>query len=128
MVLDRFEGLNLRFGREAGDEILNVFTQTVREHLTAEDRLFRWGAPAFLALLRRPGGLECVRSEVGHILETLSEHTIQTASRKIRVPIAPRWALFPAVGAASLLFEKIDAFAGILGRGPSGERGSVKAE
>jgi GGDEF domain-containing protein len=111
LVLDRLQLLNQRFGREAGDEILVAFTKMVAKQLTPEDRLFRWGGPALLALLRRPKGIESVRSEVARIMATRLDHTIQTPSRSVLIPIAARWTLFPMMAAPRLIYQKIDAFA-----------------
>jgi len=110
-VLDRLQVLNVRFGREAGDEILVAFTRMVEKQLAPEDRLFRWGGPALLALLPRPDSIESVRGELGRIMATKLEHSIQTPSRSIMVPIAARWTLFPIMAAPRLMFQKIDAFA-----------------
>jgi hypothetical protein len=45
-------------------------------------------------------------------MESRWEHTIQTPSRSILLPIAMRWAVFPMMAAPRLLFHKIDVFAG----------------
>jgi GGDEF domain-containing protein len=111
LVLDRLQLLNQRFGREAGDEILVAFTRMVEKHLGPEDRLFRWGGPALLALLRRAKGIESVRGEVARIMATRLDHTIQTPSRSVLIPIAARWTLFPMMAAPRLIYQKIDAFA-----------------
>ena len=110
MVLDRLQILNARFGREAGDEILAEFSGMVQKQLTAEDRLYRWGGAVLMALLPRTGSLERARSEVGRLMETRLEHTIQTPSRSILVPIAARWTVFPMMASPRLIFQKIDAF------------------
>lgn len=111
LVLDRLQALNQRFGRDIGDELLTEFARLLRKQLPADDRLFRWGGPTLLGLLSRPGRLESVRSEVGRIMEARWEHTIQTASRSILLPIAARWAVLPMMAAPRLLYQKIDAFA-----------------
>lgn len=38
MVLDRLQGLNARFGREVGDQVLRVFSRTIQRALAAGDR------------------------------------------------------------------------------------------
>ena len=83
----------------------------VQKQLATDDRLFRWGGPALLALLPRTDNIEIVRSEVGRIMATRLEHTIETPSRSMLVPIAARWTLFPMMAAPRLMFQKIDAFA-----------------
>jgi GGDEF domain-containing protein len=111
LVLDRLKVLNQRFGREVGDEILTAFARMVQTHLEPEDQLFRWGGPALLALLPRPVSFERIRGEIGHVLESRLEHTVQTPSRSILIPIAARWTLFPVMMAPRLVYQKIDAFA-----------------
>jgi len=111
MVLDRLTVLNQRFGREVGDEILVEFTRMVQKQLEPEDQLFRWDGPALLALLPRPASLERVRADVGRLMENKLEHTIQTPSRSILIPISARWTLFPMMAAPRLMYQKIDVFA-----------------
>jgi len=113
MVLDRLQGLNARFGREVGDQVLRVFARTVQRALTAGDQLYRWSGPVLLALLPRQGAIERVRTEMGRIVETKVEHTIETGSRSILIPIAPRWAVFPMSAAPRLLCQRIDTFASV---------------
>jgi len=110
LVVDRLPALSRRFGREASDEVLITFTRMIAKQLLPEDRLFRWAGPAFLALLPRNNSLEIVRNEVGRIMAARLEHTIQTPSRSIMVPIAARWILIPMMAAQRLICQKIDAF------------------
>jgi GGDEF domain-containing protein len=111
MVLERLQILNARFGREAGDEILAAYSQMVLKSLTPQDRLFRWGGPALVALLPRQRSLQLVRSEFTHIMETRLEHTIQTPSRSVLIPVSAKWCLYPMMAAPRLLIQKIDEFA-----------------
>jgi diguanylate cyclase (GGDEF)-like protein len=111
MVLERLQVLNARFGREAGDEILAAYAQMVKKSLTPQDRLFRWGGPALIALLPRQRSLQLVRSEFTHIMETRLEHNIQTPSRSVLIPVSAKWCLYPMMAAPRLLVQKIDEFA-----------------
>jgi GGDEF domain-containing protein len=111
MVLERLQILNARFGREAGDEILSAFSQMVKKSLPPQDQLFRWGGPALVALISRQRSLQMVRSEFTHIMETRLEHTIQTPSRSVLIPISAKWCLYPIMAAPRLLVQKIDEFA-----------------
>ncbi len=113
-VLDRLQAINLKFGRDVGDSVLNGFLGSVRERLSPTDRLFRWSGTALLALLPRPNTLETVRSELGRILDSKLEHMVQTASRSILLPVAPRWTVFPMMAAPRLIYQKLDAFAAVL--------------
>jgi diguanylate cyclase (GGDEF)-like protein len=111
MVVDRLWALNQRFGSEVGDEVLAAFVLMVQQHLKPGDLFFRWGGPVFLALLSRPSSVERVRAEFGRVMETKLEHTIETRSRSIMVPISARWTVLPMMAAPRLLYQKIDAFA-----------------
>jgi GGDEF domain-containing protein len=111
MVLERLQMLNARFGREAGDEILAAYSQMVLKSLTPQDRLYRWGGPALVAVLSRQRSLPLVRSEFTHIMETKMEHNIQTPSRSVLIPVAAKWCLYPMMSTSRLLIQKIDEFA-----------------
>ena len=111
MVLDRLQAVNAQFGREAGDQILTAFTRMVQKQLGAQDRLFRWGGPTLLALLPRPAALETVRIEVGRVMATKLEHTVQTPSRSLLLVVSARWTLCPVMAAVRLTCQKIDTFA-----------------
>jgi hypothetical protein len=52
---------------------------------------------------------------VARLMEVRCEHTVQTASRTILLPIAARWTVFPSMAAPRLLIHKIDAFEAMKG-------------
>ena len=111
MVLERLQVLNARFGREAGDEILAAYSHMVKKSLTPRDRLFRWGGPVLVAVLPRQRSFQLVRGEFTHIMETRLEHSIQTPSRSVLIPVSAKWCLYPMMAAPRLLIRKIDEFA-----------------
>ncbi len=115
LVLDRLQTFNLRFGREVGDDVLVAFARMIKKQLGSSDQLFRWSGPTLVALLPRQSSLERVRGDVKRFVETKLEHTIETPSRSIMLPIAARWAVFPMMAAPRLMYQKIDAFATISG-------------
>lgn len=110
MALDRLQIFNMRFGHSVGDEVLRYYGEFLRARLRPGDRIFRWSNGALLALLPRPNRLEIVRDEVARLMDIRCEHTVQTASRTILLPIAARWTVFPSMAAPRLLIHKIDAF------------------
>jgi diguanylate cyclase (GGDEF)-like protein len=116
MVLDRLQGLNARFGREVGDEVLRTFTKLIRRGLRQTDQVFRWSGPVLIAVLPRTGAIDRARSDIARIFETKTDHTIETGSRSILIPIAPRWAVFPMAASARLMSQRIDTFSNV----PSG--------
>jgi len=111
MVLDHLSVLNTRFGREAGDEMLLAFSRMIQQQLSPADRLFRWGGPALLALLTGRTSAEMVRSEMSRWMENRLEHTIQTPTRSVLIPISVRWCVFPIMLSPRLLHQRIDNFA-----------------
>jgi GGDEF domain-containing protein len=116
MTIDRLRIFNMRFGHSVGDEVIRYYGEFLRERLRPADRMFRWTNAALLLLLPRPNRLEIVRDEITRLMEVRCEHTVQTASRTILLPIAARWTVFPSMAAPRLLIHKIDAFAEIAGK------------
>lgn len=114
LVLDRLQALNARFGRSVGDEVLVAFSSMVKKKLSVEDQLFRWSGPTLLAVLQRRGTIEGVRAEIARVVEAKMEHTIETGSRSILIPIGARWAVFPMMAAPRLLHHRIDTFTAVL--------------
>ena len=49
--IDDFKDVNDRFGHEAGDRVLKMVAETLKQNLRASDALARWGGEEFLALL-----------------------------------------------------------------------------
>lgn len=111
MAVDRLQIFNMRFGHSVGDEVLRYYGEFLRGQFRPGDRIFRWSGSVLLALLPRPNRLEIVREEVARLMDIRCEHTVQTASRAILLPIAARWSVFPSMAAPRLLIHKIDAFA-----------------
>jgi diguanylate cyclase (GGDEF)-like protein len=110
-IFDRIEYLNERFGRDVGDELLVAFSRMIKQRLKPADKLFRWGGPAFLALLPRASTLEQIRTEVGRAMAGSVEHSIQTRGLDVLIPLTTRWTLLPLLSAPRLMVQKIDAFA-----------------
>lgn len=110
--IDRIRIFNSRFGYEVGDELLRYLAGFLRKQLPEKDLLFRWSGPTLVALLFRPHDLERVRDEIGRIMDFKHEHTVQTASRTVLLPISARWAIFPMMAPLAHLLQKVDSFAG----------------
>ena len=111
IVLDRIETFNARFGYEVGDEILRFVAQSLKRQVLRSDQLFRWTGPMLLALVERPGSLERARADIARIMDLKLEHTVQTSTRTILMPITTRWTLFRTMASLRLLTHKIDGFA-----------------
>jgi diguanylate cyclase (GGDEF)-like protein len=112
VVVDRIQHINLRYGRDAGDEVLRYFAGILRRQLPRQDPMFRWTGPSMVVLLRRPGRIEDVRKELATLMHYEFEYTIKTATRSVLLPIAARWSLLPLIAAPRLMIGKIDTFVG----------------
>jgi diguanylate cyclase (GGDEF)-like protein len=53
--LDRFKGVNDRFGHQAGDKVLQTVAEMAASGVRREDTLSRWGGEEFLCLLPETG-------------------------------------------------------------------------
>ena len=90
-ILHRLAALNKRFGYSVGDRLLLLQGQYLAQQLSPEDQLFRWLGPSFLALLRRPGSLDAVLSEVGRIGSNQFQTNVDLESRSVLIPVSARW-------------------------------------
>jgi GGDEF domain-containing protein len=111
MVLDHLQLLNNRFGREAGDEIMLAFAEKMKQRLGDGDRLFRWSGPVLVGVLINRINLELTRAEMGRQMETKMEHSLETSTRSVLLPISVRWCVFPNINPTRLLSQRIDNFA-----------------
>lgn len=68
MDLDHFKSINDRYGHEAGDRLLQIFTHTVRPWIRAGDLIARYGGEEFCALLP-----ETTQDEAAQIAERVRE-------------------------------------------------------
>ena len=110
IVIDSLPAINMRFGRETGDALLQAFGDFVAQTLSPEDELFRWTGPAFVALLRHPIKDERGASEFTRLMEQKFEHTIRTGSRNIHLSPAKRWTVLVVHSKAAEMFQEIDRF------------------
>ena len=91
LVLDRLQTLNVRFGRQVGDEVLRAFAKTVRKQLISSDvpvgavqrwwRCWRAGKRERRPMWYRGSW-------------TRRWNTVVTSSRSLMLPISARWSVF----------------------------------
>jgi len=110
MVINQVETLNRSLGGQSGDVILQRFAAFVRQQLPSIDQVFRWSGPTVVALLRRRSALE-VRSVIGPLL--LQRLTVRIVNPDVQVPVSARWTVLPLMASPTLLFHKMDVFAGM---------------
>jgi diguanylate cyclase (GGDEF)-like protein len=110
IVLDSLPTINMRFGRNTGDALLQAFAQNLRTILPSEEELFRWTGPAFVALLPQSKRAARGRDGLARLIDQKFEHTIQTPSRDIHLSPAKRCAVLPLSSSPAALFDEIDNF------------------
>lgn len=111
-VLERLEAINIRFGCNAGDQVIQNYSQNLVQYLGPDDQLFRWSGPCLLALIDRelPEGL--VTSEIARISALRLEQAVVVRNREVIVPVSPAWSVFALAEYASVeeVGRKVDEF------------------
>jgi diguanylate cyclase (GGDEF)-like protein len=112
LPVDRHTLIQIRFGHEAGDNVLRFLAGYLQSHIRPPDQLFRWSAGAFVAVLRRPLPPDALRVEVSRFASHKLEHTIEHHGRDVLLPISTSWTLLPLSASESTeeLIRKIDQF------------------
>lgn len=112
LPIDRHPLIQIRFGHEAGDNVLKFLAGHLKDHLRSTDKLFRWSAGAFVAIIQRPLPADALRVEVSRFASHKLEHTIEHHGRDVLLPISTSWILLPVSDSSSVedLIRKIDAF------------------
>ena len=93
--LERLESVNLRFGFQAGDQMLAILGKHVGQHLMPGDQLFRWRGPCLVMLMERRVAEPLVATELGRIAPARLESAITVREREVMVPISASWNLLP---------------------------------
>jgi diguanylate cyclase (GGDEF)-like protein len=104
--VDHFKHVNDSYGHAAGDAVLKMIAESLREILRETDMIVRWGGEEFLAFLPaipRSGLDEVAR----RLLTGISAQTIDYQDSKISVNVSIGFAPFPlAPGAHELPWER----------------------
>ncbi|WP_411065600.1 tetratricopeptide repeat-containing diguanylate cyclase [Vibrio rotiferianus] len=78
--IDNFKKVNDVHGHEAGDRILEGFSERLRLHLRSQELLIRWGGEEFLMLLKGtddlPKRLEAIRQHIDDVLFEAGEESL----------------------------------------------------
>ena len=109
--VERVDVINSRFGFSIGDRILMLFGQHLAQHLSKNDRLFRWRGPTFLALIDRNGPEMSIRAEIARIVSTRLEQEIELSGRSVLLPVSAAWMVTGmADSSIEKISKKLDAF------------------
>jgi diguanylate cyclase (GGDEF)-like protein len=104
--VDHFKHVNDTYGHAAGDMVLKMIADSLREILRETDMIVRWGGEEFLAFLPaipRSGVEEIAR----RLLTGISTTTIEYQNTKIKVDVSIGFAPFPLVpGDRALPWER----------------------
>ncbi len=109
---DRMQTLNLRYGFKAGDEILLVLAERIKQSLQPGDLLFRWRGPCFLLLLNRAMPESRVTVELNKTLGSKFTHMLTMGTREVVVQITGSWSTLPlsAQSDADDVLRRVDEF------------------
>lgn len=90
--LNDFKKVNDTFGHDAGDEVLKIVAQRLRDSLRDYDLIGRWGGDEFLAVLPEETGVKTLE-----IVDRLVS-TFRVAYRGVEVTLSIGYACFPQDG------------------------------
>lgn len=99
MVVNRVQMVNARFGHEVGDRMLAVFKEHMARQLSANDRLFRWSGPAFMAILEREAPLGIIRVLAKRMMDAKIEVDYSGDGRSVLIPVSAVWSALPLTSA-----------------------------
>jgi GGDEF domain-containing protein len=92
---ERLETINLRFGFQAGDQVLQVLSDHVMKLLGRDDKLFRWRGPCIMALLRRGVSEAQLAADLSRQSPARMEHALTLGDREVILTLSTSWNLFP---------------------------------
>lgn len=110
--LENIEATNRRFGLKAADRVLLYFAQYVAQRLGANDVLFRWRGPCFLAV-SAGAGQALAASDVAKIVAARLEYSIEIGPRRVDVPVVGSWNMLTVTSKSSMddVLLRLDEFA-----------------
>jgi GGDEF domain-containing protein len=95
--LHRMATTNARFGETVGNQVILFVRQHIASQvIKANDRLFRWSGPSFVALLERDESLQEVCGEVRRAAATPLSQLFETSTRSVYLPIKISGSAFAA--------------------------------
>lgn len=97
--LHRMALTNARFGEAIGNQVILFCSQHIATSiLRANDSLFRWQGPAFVAMIERPESLQAVNSEIQRLATVPISRHFETPSRSVYLPIRLTAEVVPLLG------------------------------
>jgi GGDEF domain-containing protein len=95
----RMQLINARFGDAIGNQVLMFCGQHLATSLSgANDTLFRWRGPGFVAVLERNESVLAIASEVQRFASTPLSRFFETPLRTVYLPIKLTAEILPTAG------------------------------
>lgn len=101
--LNRFKGINDRYGHAAGDLVLQAFAARLNKVIRASDLAARLGGDEFLLILP-----ECPPDRIPLLLNRLGQLEVQWKGEKLKVASAAGWAGYQKGETPAQLIERAD--------------------
>ena len=110
---ERLETINMRFGFQAGDQVLHALSHHIAQQSLAGDQLFRWRGPCIVVLVQRRLPEAHVKAEMTRAASSRLEHSISSKDRDAIVSVSTAWNLFKLSSARNLeqLIGRLNDFA-----------------
>jgi GGDEF domain-containing protein len=111
-VVDRVESVNLRYGRKAGDQVMQAYSCFMESKMAPSDELYRWRGPSFLMLLERSSSADAVRAELARLASTPQEHVLETDGGPVKISLGCAWT-FVRLASCEIpgqVYQQIDRF------------------
>jgi GGDEF domain-containing protein len=90
---------NARFGEAIGNQVVLFCSQQIASTVTgANDLLFRWSGPAFVAILERPDSPLVVSGEIQRMISVPLSRFFETTSRSVYLPVKITGEVIPLFG------------------------------
>jgi diguanylate cyclase (GGDEF)-like protein/PAS domain S-box-containing protein len=104
--LDRFKELNDRFGHAAGDELLRILGERLRDTVRSDDLVGRVGGDEFLVMCPDVGGPDGAMRLAARLAKTLHQSiTLTVGSISPQVSIGVAWSNCDGIDADSLVAQ-----------------------
>jgi GGDEF domain-containing protein len=109
-IVNRLPGINARYGREIGDEVMLRVSNHFAQHLASSTLLYRWSGPALVAIAETHGKEQDIRAAWTKTASQKHEFSLDSQQRSIFVMAETSVSFFAANAATSLqeLFRALD--------------------
>jgi GGDEF domain-containing protein len=109
-IVNRLPGINARYGREIGDEVMLRVSNHFAQHLASSTLLYRWNGPALVALAETDGKEQEIKTAWAKTASQKHEFSLDSQQRSVFVMVETSVSFFAANAATSLpeLFRSLD--------------------